>query len=369
MKHLYGIIATLPPSGVAGQDAVLPYSFGPIGVGDRGDEVQAIPYSDIAAVVSECPPIDYPALPSEKIVQHLAAHQRVTERVMQRCPTLLPVKFGTQLADEDEVRCLLRTAQADLRAGLQAMAGKVEVEVVVTWDPRPVFAEIALEPEIAELKAAIGGRPMAEAFAESVALGERVKVALDRRKWVVRQQILDALGEAGIAGDVQVNLATHDSVVANLACLLPHDRQAAFEQRVHDLDARFDGQLNFRIVGPLPPYSFSTVEVLQISAAEVKAARRTLGLGRQANLRQIQAAYHRQAKQHHPDAAQHDSLATQRFGEIGRAYELLCRCHWAQYRANRPSAAEETFAARFDAATVAGTLLVSLRRSEQWGEP
>ena len=290
---------------------------------------------------------------------------------MQRCPTLLPVKFGTQLADEDEVRRLLRTAQADLRAGLQAMAGKVEVEVVVTWDPQPVFAEIALEPEIAELKAAIGGRPMSEAFAESVALGERVKAALDRRKQAVRQQILDALplGPAGMADDVQVNLATHDSVVANLACLLPHDRQAAFEQRLHDLDARFDGRLNFRIVGPLPPYSFSTVEVLQISAAEVKAARRTLGLGRQANLRQIQAAYHRQARQHHPDVAQHDSLAAQRFGEIARAYELLCRCHRAQYLANRPGAAEETFAARFDAATVQGTLLVSLRRSEQWGEP
>jgi DnaJ-domain-containing protein 1 len=391
MKHLYGIIpvggqvvdwsgspvvgpssgpdysTTRPPDNWTKE----PLSFGPIGVGDRGDEVQAIPCGDIAAVVSECPPIDYPAMPSEEIVQHLAAHQRVTERVMQRCPTLLPVKFGTQLSDADEVWRLLYIAQADLRAGLQVMAGKVEVELVVTWDPQPVFAEIALEPEITELKGAIAGRSMAEAFAESVALGERVKAALDRRKQAVRQQIRDALplGPDGVADDMQSNPASHDRMVANLAFLLPHDRQAAFEQRLHELDARFDGRLNFRLIGPLPPYSFSTVEVQRAQAAEVAAARHRLEVGSHTDLRQIRAAYRRQARQHHPDVAQHDPEAAQRFDEITRAYELLCRCHETLRRALAPDAPEETFHCSFEAAAIEGLFLVNLRRSEQWGEP
>lgn len=54
-----------------------------------------------------------------------------------------------------------------------------------------------------------------------------------------------------------------------MAFLLPKSRQAEFDRRVEALDAELGGQLLFKVVGPLPPYSFSTIEIEQILPDDV----------------------------------------------------------------------------------------------------
>lgn len=52
---------------------------------------------------------------------------------------------------------------------------------------------------------------------------------------------------------------------------------------------------------------------------DIKQARRTLGLGEYATLKEVKSAYRRMAKKHHPDHNQDsDSM-----GEVARAYKLL----------------------------------------------
>jgi len=60
-------------------------------------------------------------------------------------------------------------------------------------------------------------------------------------------------------------------------------------------------------------------------AARLKAARETLGLPSQASCRQVQEAYHRLGRQHHPDlgSAAGRIEATERMKRINAAYEVL----------------------------------------------
>ena len=346
MKYIYAVI---PGNGG--------FAFGLTGIGGRGDEVYTQPYSDVAAVVSDCLTIDFRRIAKEKTVQHLAQHQRVTEEVMKKVTTILPVKFGTMVENESEVESVLRWGYPDLTTALAAMEGKIEIEVVATWDVQQVFAEIGQEKGILKLSAEIADKTHQEAISAKVKLGQMVKASLDLRKEEYQQKMMDFLD--GQATDVQVNLALADEVVMNVAFLIDVHRQDDFEAKIHQLDERLEGQLNFRLVGPLPPYSFSTIAVRKVSAQEVEEARRLLGLGMEVTDREIQKAYRRRAKQHHPDVAPEDPEAQERFRQIVAAYGLLSSCCRAQSNLNR------TERCSFDPTVVGQTFLVAARRSEE----
>lgn len=369
MKYIYAVIPSNEGS----------TSFGLLGIGRHEAEVYTQPYLDIAAVVSDCPLIDFHGMAKEELVLYLAEHQRATEEVMKRQATILPVKFGTLLEDEGQVEEMLHWGHRDLRAGLAAMEGKIEVEVVATWDVEQVFAEIGQEEEIAKLKAEIAGKLPWQTISAKVKLGKMVKASLDRRKEEHRQRMLGFL--ASQTADVQVNVASADQVVMNVALLIDAYQQDDFEAKVHQLDERFEGRLNFKLVGPLPPYSFSTVEVRKVSPEEVEEARKLLSLGMEATEGEIQKAYRRQARRYHPDVAPDDPEAEERFRRITAAYRLLTSCCRAQ---SSLKGAPEGFAIEdlaetspngsprmdiercsFDPAVIMQMVLVAVRRSEE----
>ncbi len=58
-------------------------------------------------------------------------------------------------------------------------------------------------------------------------------------------------------------------------------------------------------------------------AVEYRDYYQTLGVKRDASQEEIQRAYRKLARQHHPDVNKNDPNAAKRFGEIGEAYEVL----------------------------------------------
>src|SRR3989339_1129833 len=88
--YMYAIIA-----------APAPETFGPIGIGERGDECLTIHHNGLAAVVSSSP------LKKFKVSRdNLLAHEKVIEAVM-RAHTVLPVRFGTVADSEEKVKLIL----------------------------------------------------------------------------------------------------------------------------------------------------------------------------------------------------------------------------------------------------------------------
>ncbi|MBK8046192.1 MAG: GvpL/GvpF family gas vesicle protein [Anaerolineales bacterium] len=275
MKVVYGITPTkqVPAAGIAVS-------------GLAGQGLEVVAHNGIAAIVSDAPPFDYASLPKQQLVKVLSQHQYTTEQIMRVTATLLPVKFGTLLNRRD-VEKMLAQACPDFTQALDNLKGNIEVELIVIWDPQRVFVELAQTPEIAELLSLAPGLPPEQVQQLQIAVGVRVKQLLDARREQIAQIVQGALSE--LATDVEANAIVNDQVVANFAFLLPEANQSEFERRVESLDEQFGGNLTFKVVGPLPPYSFGTVEIEHLLPEDIAWAREILGLSFAATGEQIRA--------------------------------------------------------------------------------
>ena len=351
MKYVYGVV---PSQQVHGRQLHL--------TGLQGAPLQTVACNGISAIVSEAVPYDYASLPKQQLVKVLAQHQQATERIMQETATLLPVKFGTLLSEVD-VEKLLMQSKYDLEEALARVDDKVELEVLAMWDPQRVFAQIAQHPQIAALRSQAEGKSPQEVQQLQIAVGVLVKQLLDATREAYSAKIRQALSD--LATDVEVNAVINDQVVTNLAFLLPKSKQAEFDRKVEMPDHEFGGQLLFKVVGPLPPYSFSTIEVEQILPEDVTWASDLLGVEPTATGDEIRSAYLRQARLHHPDNNPQDQDAANLFKDDHTAYRLLRYCLVMQKRAVASDAPESDFRCDLAQAATGGLLRVNISRSSE----
>jgi len=283
-------------------------------------------------VVSACAPTDYAALGRDLLVRELARHQQVIENVLRRFP-VLPVRFGTTVEDEQKAGSILRLGYDDFRGALDGLKDKVQVELVATWELASVLVDVAREEPIAQLKSSIGADSSPASIRDRVRLGEMIKRSLDRRRQEYEQAALRRLVPRSL--ELRRNPLLHDSLVMNLAVLLEKGQQEEFDRSLDVLDQELGGRLTFRRVGPLPPYSFSTVEIRSVARPEIDRARKLLRIGGSASVSEIKKAYHRLARRFHPDAQSggRDGGSDTRFAEIKGASNLLmsyCRAQLAR---------------------------------------
>src|SRR3989344_1632473 len=81
-------------------------------------------YQSLAAVVEEKEVKDYHKLAKEETVGELIAHQQIIEKIMEQS-SILPVKFGTILKDEETVKSVLEKGYFFLRNTLRDIEDKI----------------------------------------------------------------------------------------------------------------------------------------------------------------------------------------------------------------------------------------------------
>lgn len=303
----------------------------------------------IAAIVGAAPECGFHQLPREQAVSLLLRHQQALEAAMVRT-TVLPVKFGTLAPDEKAVRRMLIQGSGLLGAQLAEFTGRLQMEIVVLWPLDKVFAEIAADTGIADLRS----RAQASSDAAMKAqLGEAVKAALDHRRVTLSGEICSELRRAAL--DMATNPVMDDRMVANVALLIDKGDLSHLENVLERLDAANDGQLTFRCIGPLPPTNFATVEIDFPAREAIERARRTLELGPQASQGDIKSAYHRLARASHPDTTGQDGQNA-RMRELSEAYRFLMNC--AKARRTRANGS------LFDADAADGMVLIEIVRQD-----
>src|SRR5436305_12922824 len=77
-------------------------SFGPMGIGGRGDDVYTVHYNGLAAVVSNTPIVVY-----DPTRENVFAHEQVNETVMREF-TVLPMAFGALFRTENDIIEVIR---------------------------------------------------------------------------------------------------------------------------------------------------------------------------------------------------------------------------------------------------------------------
>ena len=114
----------------------------------------------------------------------------------------------------------------------------------------------------------------------------------------------------------------NDQMVTNSAFLINRNKKEKFEQVIDQLDEEYKGLLNFKLVGPLPCYSFYTIEVKELNPEHVAQAKMELGLTEENSEAEIKKAYQEKAKEFHPDANQGNDNK-ENFNRINKAYHTL----------------------------------------------
>jgi hypothetical protein len=286
--------------------------------------VTQLEHGGLSAIVGTPPKGGLHELSREKAVRLLLSHQEVLEAAMMRA-TVLPVKFGTVAPSEAAVRSLLHQ-QRDMLAGLLAeFSGCTQMEIVVLWQPETVFAEIAAEPAIAEVRKE-AQQGASEALA--VKIGQMVKAALDRRRSAMQARLNEVLGP--VVMDIAFNALMDDRMAANLAVLISKTDAGKLDGALERLDTESGGRLTFRCVGPLPPSSFATLQAIFPSAQAIARARQTLEITGPLTQKDIASAFRRLARECHPDLAAAGSQPDGRMEELTVAYRLLLACAKAQ---------------------------------------
>ena len=105
--------------------------------------------------------------------------------------------------------------------------------------------------------------------------------------------------------------------------LIQREKEPLFDEAVNHIANEYEDRLAFKYLGPLPPYSFTRLEITRGNFEAVDEARKTLESPEKASLEQIKASYRRLSLLYHPDRNPDDPGAEERFKNVTRAYEIL----------------------------------------------
>jgi hypothetical protein len=328
-KYLYGFVQTsmwlgLPaPSemklDIAGMDQEMLY---------------IIPHQGIAAVVSDAFPIMWSDLPRETVFSYLTTHQGAIESVMKRYE-IVPVKFGTYLPNENLIHQVMKTEYDTILFCLVEMANQVEMDVVVLWrDLANLFKKMAETPIVDDIKRLMAKAGPDQRHSLQIQAGKRVKAILDSMNIDYAKEVMDALKLVSLA--CQPHEVKDDVMILNCAFLVEKHRMDEFEKQIDALDNRHYNQFTFRVIGPLPPYSFKTLEIERPNVSDVENAQALFSLGKTATEFEIKTRYREMAKTLHPDRFPKDPAAQNRFESLNKAYEVLknyCRADACSFEA------------------------------------
>jgi hypothetical protein len=190
-------------------------------------------------------PSRFLSLPGSADVLAAAAERaRVLEALLAH-GTVLPVLPGHRVTEAEAAR--LVTANEPVLAALaRRLEDRAQFQVTVRWDRQGAAAAFGLSP----------GSEDALAVALRARIGERIAAT----------------------GAELLALPVTDDVLANFALLVPRSGEPEVDAAVEDIDALWSDGFAIRVIGPYPAVSFASLSIRRAPAAEVRAARKALGL-------------------------------------------------------------------------------------------
>lgn len=224
-------------------------------LGGVNQPVQLIEESDLVMVWSALEE-DIPTLRASR--KNLMAHQKVLEEIL-KTHTLLPLRFGTIAENEDQVRRLLARNQEAMQQQLQRVEGKFEMGLKAIWkDMQVIFQELVADNQTIQKRkqqAQKGGL----SHDQQIELGKQVEQALQNKRELEAQALLQRLQPLALEYSQQDPIG--DSMCLNAAFLIDRAHEAAFDERVQQIGDDYENRMDFKYVGPLPPYNFVTLDL------------------------------------------------------------------------------------------------------------
>lgn len=226
------------------------------GVGEPPATVRLVRSGPVAAAVSDVTDVELGDAEAVTYLDVLTA--------LLRDGPVLPVRFGTVAPDEDAVRAEVVDPERDLLAGrLDELDGLVEVRLDVRVDEAAgIRRAIAENPQLRRL---VDRARTSSALDIRLGLGEEISRALDARRGVLADRIVETLGDLAVAHVVRL---PDDVTLASHAFLVPAARLNDVDEAVQRLRAELGADYDIEYVGPLPAFDFIEGEPRQPEPAQ-----------------------------------------------------------------------------------------------------
>lgn len=210
-----------------------------MGLDDR--PLRCVVSGALAAVISDWPVGTMNRSAETVDAARVWRHEQVIEQIMADRP-VLPVRFGTVMADETRIAAALVERQATMLADLAHITGCVELGVRVLWDP----------PAATEPAAVAATTPGAQYLLQRAAQEQARRAVQEQgRQQAVRlHQTLRKTAQDGR----ETILAT-ERMLLSAAYLVRHEQISGFLGTVEALRSSHE-DLAFLCSGPWPPYHF-----------------------------------------------------------------------------------------------------------------
>lgn len=288
----------------------------------QDSEIYTIPFQNISAIVSNMEGTDLNYSDRETLGHLLVHHQKTIEGLMNKgFSMIVPMKLGTIVGSKEEAAQILAKGYDLIIATLKKIEFLTEIDIVVSWADFPnVLKELSLHPDILALKEEVMKDADQLSKIDQVKMGMLVQEKLDERNKLIELNILDSLASTSL--DIKTHEVMNDQMITNSAFLIERSKKEKFEQLIEQIDREYKDALNFKLVGPLPFYSFYTLEVKLLNPELIMQAKIELDLGDETSESEIKKAFLGKARLYHPDVNLENGDEAN-FNRINKAYHTL----------------------------------------------
>jgi Gas vesicle synthesis protein GvpL/GvpF len=225
------------------------------GIGAPPQRLRVVAFGRIAALVSGPGTREHES-EGRALRRDLRAHEEAVRRAME-LGTILPVSFGTIFEDDRQVVDELLDPNGDeLAALLDEFEGLVELTVKAELVQDEALRRL-LERD-AELRAWRDAASFAGTD-EQIAFGQAIAECVEEEARRRAERLLPRL--ASLAQDVRVTAEARGLTIVKASFLVDGRRIRQFDAAVEELASESAPLVQFDYVGPLPPYSFVSLNL------------------------------------------------------------------------------------------------------------
>ncbi len=285
--------------------------------------IYKIAYNNIVALVSDIQYEKIEHLDRQSLAHLLVDHQQILERIMNYgCSSIIPIKLGTIVSSPNDVIDILKNGYDILEDAFKVIDNVDEVDLAVVWSNFPeLINRISDLPDVKLLKEDIFSKKIFDQ-SDSINIGKLIKEKIDQENHKVNADIVDSL--IPFCVNAKMHQTMNDEMPVNHAFLLKKENHDLFMEMINSLDLKYSGHLNFKVVGPLPCYSFYTIESVILYQEDIEKAKKIMGIDFIESENELKKLYRTKAALIHPDKKNisHDDNV-ESFIEINNAYKLL----------------------------------------------